>query len=52
MKYYLIKNKIEEILDHYIPYRDITDSKEALEVRKVLIELFNFIEKLEKEKGE
>ena len=37
---------IENRIDHYTPYREITDSKEAKEVRKVLIELLKFIQEI------
>jgi len=32
-------NKIDDLIDHYEPYRPITDSPEAKEVRKVLAKL-------------
>jgi len=39
-----IKEKVEELLDHYEPYRPILDSEIALEVRKVLVEILNYME--------
>jgi len=38
-----ITKEIERLIDHHIPYRPVTDSAEAREVRKVLSELLNFI---------
>ncbi|HLD90821.1 MAG TPA: hypothetical protein VI911_07410 [Patescibacteria group bacterium] len=34
-----LKEEIDKLIDHYTPYRPITDSKEMQEVRKVLEEL-------------
>lgn len=45
MKLSEINKKIEDLIDHYEPYRPILDSSEAKEVRKVLIELKNYINK-------
>jgi len=39
-------NKIDNLIDHYEPYRPITDSPEAKEIRKVLIKLKKEIKKL------
>jgi len=39
-----IIEEIERLIDHYSPYRPITDSPEAKEVRDVLGSLLNFIE--------
>lgn len=38
-----IEKKIEDLIDHYTPYRPITDSPEAQEVRKVLNKLLEDI---------
>ena len=38
-----IKKNIEDLIDHYTPYRPITDSLEAQEVRKVLNKLLDDI---------
>ena len=38
-----IRLRIENLIDHYTPYRPLTDSKEAKEVRKVLNELLGYI---------
>ncbi len=38
-----IIEEIESVIDHYTPYRPITDSIEAREIRKVLCELLDFI---------
>jgi hypothetical protein len=34
-----VNQEIDDLIDHYEPYRPILDSKEAQEVRKVLIKL-------------
>ncbi len=47
-----LEDWIENKMDHYIPYRPITDSLEAQEVRKVLGELLTLLtENNKKEKG-
>ena len=42
-------DKIETIIDHYTPYRPVTDSVEAIEVRKVLAEVSDDIKQAIKE---
>ena len=44
-----VKQIIENKIDHYMPYRPITDSKEMQEVRKVLWKILEKIEANEKE---
>ena len=38
-----IRERIETLIDHYTPYRRITDSDKSKEIRKVLIELLDFM---------
>ena len=41
-----IVEKIEEMMDHYTPYRQITDSNESKAIRGALNELLEFIDNL------
>ena len=45
-----IKEKIESLIDHYTPYRPITDSQHAKEIRDILNELLSDIDTLEVKK--
>lgn len=38
-----IIDKIDDLIDHWTPYRTITDSPEAVKVREVLGELREFV---------
>lgn len=38
-----ICEEVEKLIDHWTPYRPITDSKEAVAIRKALGELLGFI---------